>query len=235
MKSSPGTLYIVASPIGNLEDFTYRAVRVLKEEVTAVYCEDTRQTRKLLDHYGIVLPLRSLHAHSPAQRTAEAVEKLRAGDSIAYITDSGTPSISDPGSAVVREARTMGLPVVPIPGPTALGAIISVAGFPETTVVFAGFLSKKDSKRKKELQNLREIPGIIVFYESPYRIKKALAAVGEVFPGSEVVVGREMTKFYEEYISGQIETLLRDADTIMEKGEFTVAVRNPRQSSRQSR
>jgi len=232
---SAGTLYIIASPIGNLEDMTYRAVRVLREEVSRVYCEDTRQTRKLLDHYGIEVPMRSLHAHSPQHRVDELIAALDSGESAAYITDSGTPSISDPGSIAVREARRLGIPVVPLPGPSALAAIVSVAGFPETTILFAGFVSKKESRRKRELARFREIPGIIVLYESPYRIKKTLTAVGEVFPGSEVLIGREMTKFYEEYLHGAIEEVLAGIDGLKEKGEFTVAIlnRGTRQADRE--
>ncbi|MBN1531673.1 MAG: 16S rRNA (cytidine(1402)-2'-O)-methyltransferase [Spirochaetes bacterium] len=223
---SPGTLYIIASPIGNLEDMTHRAVRVLREEVTRVYCEDTRQTKKLLDHYGIQIPLRSLHAHSPQHRVDELMSVLASGESAAYITDSGTPSVSDPGSVAVREARKRGIPVTPLPGPSALAAIVSVAGFPETTVLFAGFLSKKDSRRRRELAAFMHIPGIIVIYESPYRIKKTLVAVGEVYPGAEVVIGREMTKYFEEYLHGTIEEICAGIDGLKEKGEFTVAILN---------
>lgn len=221
-----GTLYIIASPIGNLEDITLRALGILKETAGSVFCEDTRQTRKLLSHYGIRLPVQSLHAHSPEAKIDQALAKLKEGISVAYLTDSGTPGISDPGSRLVRAARAAGFPVVPLPGASALAAIISVSGFPEKNILFAGFISKKQGKRKKELERLRGYDGVIVLYESPYRIKKLVQALFEVFPEAEAVIGREMTKMYEEYITGTISDIHARMDTIREQGEFTVAVFN---------
>ena len=221
-----GTLYIIASPIGNLEDITYRAVRILKEEVQRVFCEDTRQTRKLLDHYGINLPATSLHAHSGIERIRQACSLLEEGSNLAYLSDCGTPGISDPGSLLVREARERDIPIVPIPGPSALAALVSVAGFPEKQVIFTGFLSKRDGRMRRELQHLSEQEGIIIIYESPYRIKRLITMVAEIFPERDVLIGREMTKFYEEFYHGKGREILENVDSITEKGEFALAIFN---------
>jgi 16S rRNA (cytidine1402-2'-O)-methyltransferase len=191
-----GTLYIIATPIGNMEDITMRAVRILKEEIDAVYCEDTRQSRKLLEAYGVSVPARSLHAHSSDARIAEACDELQQGRTIGYLTDSGTPSLSDPGSRLVQEARRR------------------------------GFLSKKPGKRIHELERLREFAGIIIVYESPYRIRKLIEAIKEVFPDSPVIIGREMTKHFEEYITGTATEIFERRESIMEKGEFSIAIHN---------
>lgn len=223
---NPGTLYIVGSPIGNMEDITLRALRILRESIDHVYCEDTRQTRKLLNHYNINISTSSLHAHSSDEKLASAIKILKDGKSIAYLTDSGTPGISDPGARLVRSAMSQGIPVVPVPGPSALASIISVCGFSEKNILFAGFLSKKDGKKKRELEKLKEYDGIIVVYESPYRIKKLLAAIREVFPDAELIIGREMTKIYEEFISGSSDDIFKSMDNITEKGEFAIAILN---------
>jgi 16S rRNA (cytidine1402-2'-O)-methyltransferase len=223
---STGTLYILATPIGNMEDITYRAIRLLKEEIDIVYCEDTRQTRKLLSHYGISLPAYSLHTHSSAGKIDGIIDLLNEGKTIAYATDSGTPGLSDPGSRLVSAARERGIPVCPLPGPSALAAIVSVSGYHGKNITFGGFLSKKEGRRKKELAAFREFDGIIVLYESPYRIKKLIHAIGEVFPGRRILIGREMTKFHEEFIHGSVENLIAVIDTIKEKGEFSVVIYN---------
>ncbi len=222
----PGTLYIVATPIGNLEDFTYRAVATLREKIDCVYCEDTRQTRKLLAHYGISLETRSLHAHSSHRKIEEALRMLREGKSIAYLTDSGTPGISDPGAALVAAARGDGIPVSPLPGPSAITAIASVSGFRGRRIIFCGFPSRKEGKRDRELLALRDIEGIIVLYESPHRIEKLLIAVSRAFPGAPVLIGREMTKFHEEFIHCTADDLPRVAGEITRKGEFTILISN---------
>jgi 16S rRNA (cytidine1402-2'-O)-methyltransferase len=149
-----------------------------------------------------------------------------AGKSIAYVTDSGTPGISDPGSRLVAEARANAIPVCPVPGPSALAALASVSGFHGKRIMFAGFLSKKEGRRKKELMELRGFGGLIVLYESPYRIKKLLAAIAEVFPGRMVLIGREMTKFHEEFIFDTSRGMVDRIDGIIEKGEFAVAILN---------
>ncbi len=221
-----GTLYVIASPIGNMEDITLRALRILREEVSAVYCEDTRQTRKILTHYGISLPARALHTHSSVRAIDQALEYLLSGSSAAYLTDSGTPGISDPGSLLVSRAREESIPVVPIPGPSALTALVSVAGFMNKNIIFAGFISRKKGKRLKELRALATQRGTIVLYESPYRVRALLEALIEVFPGKEMIIGREMTKFHEEYIPLEPDNVESIANTIIEKGEFAIAVSN---------
>ncbi len=221
-----GTLYIIATPIGNMEDITMRAVRILKEEIETVYCEDTRQSRKLLEAYGVSVSARSLHAHSSDARIAEACDELLNGRTIGYLTDSGTPSLSDPGSRLVQEAPRRGIPVIPLPGPSALAALVSVAGFPEKNIIFGGFLSKKPGKRIHELERLREFSGIIIVYESPYRIRKLIEAIKEVFPDRPVIIGREMTKRFEEYITGTATEIFERRESITEKGEFSIAIHN---------
>ncbi|MBN2079366.1 MAG: 16S rRNA (cytidine(1402)-2'-O)-methyltransferase [Spirochaetes bacterium] len=222
----PGTLYIVATPIGNLEDFTYRAAATLREKVDYIYCEDTRQTRKLLGHYGISVETRSLHAHSSPRKVEEALRLLREGRSIAYLTDSGTPGISDPGGALVAAARGAGIPVSPIPGPSALSAIASVSGFRGRRIIFCGFLSRKEGKRDRELLALRDLEGTIVLYESPHRIEKLLNAVSRIFPGAPVLIGREMTKFHEEFIQCTADDLVSVSEGLTKKGEFTILISN---------
>ncbi len=220
-----GDLYIIATPIGNLGDITYRAVKILSE-VDVVFCEDTRQTRKLLNHYGISVQTQSLHAHSSDRRIEQAVELLMEGKQIAYVTDSGTPGLSDPGAKLVSLARERGATVCPIPGPSALASLISVSGYQGRSVIFTGFLSRKPNKLRKELLRLKEFDGVIVIYESPYRIKKLISALSEIFPQNKVLIGREMTKFHEEFIFDSLENLIKNMEDIMEKGEFSVAVFN---------
>ena len=221
-----GTLYIVATPIGNLSDITIRALDTLKDKTDYIYCEDTKQTRKLLAFYNITHPVQSLHAHSSIKKVDKAVSILKDGKSISYVTDSGTPGLSDPGSILVRSARENNIDIVPIPGPSALTSIISVSGFPSKNIFFAGFLKKKEGKRKKELEKLKDINGIIVLFESPYRIKKMIVNIHEIFPNSEILIGREITKMHEEFISGNIEEIFNNIDELKEKGEFTVAIYN---------
>jgi 16S rRNA (cytidine1402-2'-O)-methyltransferase len=221
-----GILYIIATPIGNLEDITYRAVRILKEEVGIVFCEDTRQTRKLLNHYGIQIATQSLHTYSSPQKIEGVIDILLGGRSVGYATDSGTPGLSDPGSRLVAAARARGITVCPIPGPSALASMVSVSGYDGKNIIFAGFLSKKENRRKKELLALKEFEGLIVLYESPYRIKKLLNAIMELFPNGKVLIGREMTKFHEEFIQSSGKELSSTIDTIKEKGEFAVAIMN---------
>ncbi|MBN2402516.1 MAG: 16S rRNA (cytidine(1402)-2'-O)-methyltransferase [Spirochaetes bacterium] len=220
----PGTLYIIATPIGNIEDITLRALKTLKENVEYIYCEDTRYTKKLLTYYNITLPSQSLHAHSSDSKIDFAVRKLEEGNAIAYLTDSGTPGISDPGAKLVRAARLKGLPIVPIPGPSALTSLLSVAGYPSKNIMFLGFLSKNDNKKRKELTKYIDFKGIIVLFESPYRIKKLLSVVLEVFPDSHITIGREITKMYEEFISGDIKEICHTIENIKELGEFTLAI-----------
>jgi len=221
-----GKLYIIATPIGNLDDITCRAIKTLKEKIDLVYCEDTRRTGKLLSHYGIALSTESLHAHSSEKKILHAIEILEQGKSIGYMTDSGTPSLSDPGSRLVSEARKRGIEVIPLPGASALTTIVSVSGFSEKNVLFGGFLSKKQGRRKRELEKFKEFEGIIVIFESPYRIKHLLKDIAEIFPENEIFIGREMTKMFEEFIQGKAREIFVNIDKIKEKGEFTLAILN---------
>lgn len=220
------SLYIIAAPIGNPEDITLRALRILKETVSIVYCEDTRQTARILSYHGINKPLRSLHMHSDEKKILSLINEIKNGISIGYMTDSGTPGLSDPGSRIVSMARREGVNVIPVPGVSALTTLISVSGFPEKTVLFGGFLSKKPGKRVNELNRLKTHEGIIIVYESPHRIKKTLRDIGEVFSGREIVIGREMTKKFEEYLNFNADSMGTVLDTLTEKGEFAIGILN---------
>jgi len=224
--SETASLYIIAAPIGNPDDMTLRALHVLKDTVAIIYCEDTRQTARVLSYHGINKPLRSLHMHSDDRKILSLISEVNNGVNIGYMTDSGTPGLSDPGSKIVSMARKEGINVIPIPGVSALTTLISVSGFPEKTVLFGGFLSKKPGKRVNELNRLKTHEGILIIYESPHRIKKTLKDIGEVFPGREIVIGREMTKKFEEYISfnsGSMDSIINE---LTEKGEFAIGILN---------
>ncbi|NLV68854.1 MAG: 16S rRNA (cytidine(1402)-2'-O)-methyltransferase [Spirochaetes bacterium] len=223
---NPGTLYIIASPIGNPEDMTIRALKLLGETIDIVYCEDTRQTGRLLSHHGISRPLRSLHAHSDDAKIMQLVDEIRSGKNIGYMTDSGTPGMSDPGSKIVAIARREGVAVIPLPGVSALTTIVSVSGFPDKNILFGGFLSKKPGRRKNELSRMREHEGIIVIYESPHRIKKVLADIAEIFPDREIFIGREMTKKFEEFIALRGDTIPSMLENLKDMGEFAIAIFN---------
>jgi len=220
------SLYIIAAPIGNPEDMTLRALRVLKEDVGVIYCEDTRQTARILSYHGISKPLRSLHMHSDERKILSLIDEVKNNISIGYMSDSGTPGLSDPGSKIVSMARREGINVIPVPGVSALTTLVSVSGFPEKTVLFGGFLSKKPGKRVNELNRLKTHEGIIVIYESPHRIKKTLTDIGEVFPGREIIIGREMTKKFEEYISFNSDSMNTVIEKLTEKGEFAIGILN---------
>jgi 16S rRNA (cytidine1402-2'-O)-methyltransferase len=199
----PGTLYIVATPIGNLEDITLRALRVLKE-ADLIACEDTRHTRKLLSHYRISRPATSYHEHNERERTVELVARLEAGVNIALVSDAGMPLVSDPGLRLVQEAVERGIPVVPIPGASALTAAIAASGLPTDQFVFGGFLPSKTTARRARLRELGALPMTIVFYEAPHRIKQALADARELLGQRRVVVARELTKMHEEFIRANL-------------------------------
>jgi 16S rRNA (cytidine1402-2'-O)-methyltransferase len=219
----PGTLYVVATPIGNLEDITLRALRTLKE-VALVACEDTRRTRTLLSHFGISVPVTSYFEHNKRVKGEMLLRALRDGKSVALVTDAGTPGISDPGFLLVKEARAAGITVTPIPGPSAVITLLSAAGVSADGFVFEGFLPIKPGRRLNRLRALRELERTVVCYESPHRILATLEAIGEVFGDTPLVVGRELTKQFEEIVEGTA-TALRErfaAGTV--RGEFTVVI-----------
>ena len=220
---TPGTLYVVATPIGNLEDITLRALRVLKE-VGLVACEDTRRTRTLLTHFGIHVPVTSYFEHNKLAKGPAILKTLGGGKSVALVTDAGTPGISDPGFLLVREAREAGMPVVPVPGPSAVVAALSAAGIPADSFVFDGFLPVKPGKRIHRLEALRELEMTLVCYESPHRILAALEAIGQVFGQVEIVVARELTKQFEEIVRGTPEALRERFAAGTVRGEFTLVI-----------
>jgi len=219
-----GTLYIVATPIGNLEDITLRALRVL-HEVEWIACEDTRQTRKLLEHFGITKPLVSYHEHNETGRAAELVEKLAGGGSGALVSDAGTPLVSDPGYRLVHGAIAAGIRVVPIPGPSAAVGALSAAGLPTNAFRFCGFLPPRSSQRRKMLEQLKAETGTLIFYETPHRILEALEDVAVVMGPRPVVMARELTKLHEEFLRGTAAEIREDlAARAAVKGEITLLI-----------
>jgi len=224
MQNKPeGTLYIVSTPIGNLEDITLRALRVLKE-VDLIAAEDTRRTRQLLTHFGIQKPLISYHEHNERMRENSLLEKLREGKNVALVTDAGTPGISDPGEALIRRAVREKITLVPIPGPAAAMAALSVAGLPTDRFLFYGFLPSRSEARKKLLDGLRRRPETLVFYESPRRLPSLLEEAREIFGNRQVAVARELTKVYEEIRRGSLEEVLTKIEQDEIKGEVTVVM-----------
>ena len=217
----PGTLYVVATPIGNLEDITLRALRVLRE-VDLIACEDTRQTHKLLDHYGIQKPAVSYHEHNEAARAPELVQKLAAGASIALVSDAGTPLVSDPGYRLVRHAVENGIRVEPVPGPSALLSALAASGLPTDAFHFVGFLPPRSAQRKKALARFKDEAATVVFYEAPHRVLETLADIEEVLGERPVVLAREITKLHEEFVRGTAAELRRSHLTL--KGEFTLLI-----------
>jgi len=218
-----GTLYLVATPIGNLEDITLRALRVLRE-CDVIAAEDTRRSGQLLKHFGIVKPLLSCFQFNEARRSEEIVERLHRGGKIALVTDAGSPGISDPGERLVKAAVSAGLRVEPVPGPAALVAALTASGLPTNEFHFIGFLPHKSGQRRGKLELLKAVPGTLVFYESPFRIEKLLNEVTDVFPGREVVLARELTKKFEEFLRGHPPALLSLVQQRSLKGEFVVLV-----------
>ncbi len=217
-----GSLYLVATPIGNLEDITLRAIRILKE-VDQILCENSKNSYRLLQNFEIKTPSKTLFS-GQENSFKWIVDEMKNGRSFAYISDAGTPGISDPGAGLVRAVRKEGLPIIPIPGPSALAAILSVSGFQVNPTFFLGFLSEKPNRKKNELEEYVNKEGLIVFYESVYKIKTALTIVKELFPKSEVLIGRELTKAHEEiklYKSIDI-----NPESIYTKGEFVVLINN---------
>jgi 16S rRNA (cytidine1402-2'-O)-methyltransferase len=220
---TPGTLYLVATPIGNLEDITLRALRTLKE-CDVIAAEDTRRTGQLLKHFGISRPLLSYFQFNEARRSEEILERLKRGEKIALVTDAGSPGISDPGERVVRAARAAGLRVETVPGPCALIAALTASGLPTDEFHFIGFLPHKSGQRRKQLEALRDFAGTLVLYESPYRIEKLLTELAETFPTRPVVLARELTKKFEEHLRGTPTELLEVVKKRSLKGEFVVVV-----------
>jgi 16S rRNA (cytidine1402-2'-O)-methyltransferase len=218
-------LYLVATPIGNLEDITLRAIRILRDEVTIIACEDTRQTQKLIDHFNIRKPLVSYHEHNEQSRTPELIERLKAGESIALVSDAGTPLVSDPGYRLVAAAIEEKIPVVPIPGVSAALAALTASGLPTDDFRFVGFLPAKSGARQRFLEHLRDESSTMIAYESPHRIIDALEDIRTVMGSRRVVVARELTKIFEEFIRGTAEEVrhtLQGRSSV--KGEITLVI-----------
>ena len=218
-----GVLYIVSTPLGNLEDITLRALRVLKE-VDVIAAEDTRHSLKLLNHYSISKPLISYWGEKEKVKAEETLQLLNSGKTVALITDAGTPGISDPGNILIRKAIEEGIKVVPIPGPTAVIAALSIAGFSTDAFIFRGFLPIKVSQRLRELKGLSLDPRTIVLYEAPHRIIETLADIKETFDDRRVVVIKEITKFYEEIFRGTAAVILELLESSKIAGEYVIVI-----------
>ena len=221
-QETTGQLFIVATPIGNLEDITLRALRILRE-CDAVLAEDTRVTRKLLSHHGIGKPAISCHEHTDEGKLARLVEEMREGKTFAYVTDAGTPGLSDPGNRLVSLANAAGIAVSPIPGASALGAIVSVAGIDMREFLFLGFPPHKKG-RETFFKKVAASEHPVVYYESPHRVMKNLELLGTLAPETRVIVGRELTKMFEEVVRGTVAEILEyfGSNPGKVKGEFVV-------------
>ncbi len=219
-----GVLYVVATPIGNLEDITLRALKVLKE-VELIAAEDTRHTQKLLSHYDIRTPLTSYHEHNERAKARPLVERLLQGRNIALVTDAGVPAISDPGYRIIVEAIKAGIQVTPIPGPSALTAVLSVCGLPTDRFVFEGFLPAKKKLRRDRLEVLRDEKRTIVCFEAPHRVVELLRDIQELLGDREVVVAREVSKVYEEFLRGLAGGLIDKLAAREIRGELTLVIK----------
>lgn len=218
-----GTLYLVATPIGNLADISRRALETL-QAVNFIACEDTRHTRKLLNHYGISKRLVSYHEHNEQARAEEFAELLKQGKSIAIVSDAGTPAICDPALRVVRKAHEIGAKVVPIPGAVAFVNALVVSGLPTDSIFFGGFLPSKKNERRKRLQEVREIPATLLFYETPHRLAKSLSDCLEILGNRKAAVVREITKLHEETLLGTLEELAEKFLQPSVKGEIVLVI-----------
>jgi 16S rRNA (cytidine1402-2'-O)-methyltransferase len=222
--SERGCLYLVATPIGNLEDVTLRALRVL-DEAHLVACEDTRQTRKLLTHFGLSKRLVSYHEHNEAARAEELLRELRGGARVALVCDAGTPLISDPGERLLRLCIENGIPVVPVPGASALVVALAASGLPAEEFTFAGFLPPRASARRRALAALAGRSGTLVFYEAPHRLLASLRDMLAALGNRPAVIARELTKLHEEFLRGRLEELLAQVEARDSlRGEITVLV-----------
>ncbi len=228
---SVGTLYIVATPIGNLEDITFRAVRTLKE-ADLIAAEDTRHTRHLLDRYGIDTPLTSYHDHNKEEKAPVLVARLLEGKTVALVSDAGTPGISDPGYFLINLAIDQHVPVVPVPGPTAAIAALSVSGLPTDRFLFEGFLPSKQAARIKRLELLSREDRTMIFYEAPHKVIRAVEDMLRVLGDRRAVATRELTKMHEETMRGTLSGILKRLNEGTIKGEFTIIVHGASESSR---
>jgi len=219
----PGTLYLVATPIGNLSDITHRALQVLRD-VYLIACEDTRHTQKLLNHYGINTKTISYHEHNEQQRAAQLIDQLKQGSNIAVVSDAGTPAISDPGFRLVRAAIENDVPVVPVPGPSALISALIAGGLPTDEFFFGGFLPARSNARRARLARLQSVPGTLIFYEAPHRLAATLKDAYEILGERDAVVARELTKIHEEIRRGRLSQLSTYYEGEEPRGEIVVLI-----------
>lgn len=232
MENTKSTLFVVPTPIGNLEDITLRAIRIL-QEVDTVVCEDTRQTVKLLSHLKISKPLISFYTQNQLKRIPQVISLLQQGKNVALVSDCGTPAISDPGYYLIKEALNNNINVVPLPGACALITALVGSGLATDSFVFLGFLKKKTGKMKKELELAKQVEKTIVFYESPHRILKTVEVCSEVFgENTNIVLARELTKKFEEFIRGTIKEVFENLKNRQILGEFIVLVEPSSNKSR---
>jgi 16S rRNA (cytidine1402-2'-O)-methyltransferase len=215
----PGTLFVVATPIGNLEDITVRALRVLRE-VAVICAEDTRRTAQLLARHAIATPTTSLHEHNETSKSASVVARLQRGEDVALVSDAGTPTVSDPGSRLIRAAIDAGIRIEPIPGPSAVLTALAASGLPTDSFTFLGFPPTRSKDRKQWFERARQVGGTLVFFEAPHRIRETLADLRLAVGDCEIAVGRELTKAHEQLVRGPISTVLEALVEI--RGEFTV-------------
>ncbi len=228
-----GKLYVVSTPIGNLEDISLRAIRILKE-VDLIACEDTRNTRKLLSHYQIRKPLTSYHEHNEREKAKDLLSQLEAGMNIALVSDAGTPGISDPGFRLVKTASENGIDVISVPGPSAAVAALSISGLPTSSFSFFGFLPKTKNKKGQFLREIKDLEQTLIFYESSRRIIDTLASIIEVFGDRQISVSRELTKMFEETITGKISDVIERLREKKElKGEFTFVIEGNKDEHRE--
>ena len=225
-----GTLYVVATPIGNLEDITLRALRVLKE-VDVIAAEDTRHTQILLSHYGIHTPLTSYHEHNEKTKARQLMSRLERGEQIALVSDAGTPAISDPGYRLAVEAIRGGIPVIPIPGASALTAVLSAGGLPTDRFVFEGFLPAKKQERRARLRALSSETGTLAIYEAPHRLTETLNDLVEILGDREIVLAREVSKVHEEFLRGRLTEVAKQVAGREIKGELTLLIGGSRGQS----
>lgn len=219
-----GTLYLVGTPIGNLEDITFRAIRTLKE-ADFIYCEDTRVTKKLTMHYEIATPLKSYHEHNKDKVTAQLINDLEGGHTIALVSDAGLPLISDPGFELVVECRNKGINVETIPGPNAALSALMTSGIASYSFLFDGFLPRKDKEKKARLESLMTLPHTVIIYESPFRVKHTIETIMEIDCNRKVAVARELTKKFEQVVTASVSEIYdRLEDDINLKGEFVIVI-----------
>jgi 16S rRNA (cytidine1402-2'-O)-methyltransferase len=218
-----GVIYIVPTPIGNLSDMTFRAIEVLKA-VNVIYAEDTRVSKILLNHYSVKTPLKSYHKFNEKARCEEIILLLNKGESVAIISDAGTPGISDPSNIIIQEVIKHDVKVCPLPGATAVIPALVASGFNTDNFCMIGFLPKKKADKEKVLEKLRKLEMPIVFYESPHRLLRFLEEIREYFPSADVSIAREISKIYESFIRGKLDDVIRNSEDIPLKGEFVIVV-----------